>query len=321
MKTRNFFKFFLIIAVSALSLSSCIKTEDEPKVDYYKVMTDYMAANTMDLPDVIASGVVTASAVNADKSAYYIIDLRSAADFAAGHIEGAVNSTVKDVLTAAQNAGSKPILLVCYTGQNAAYANVCLRLSGYKTSKIMKWGMSAWGPAFDKWTANVSDQAVNHTNWSTTNTIKAPVTFSLPTITATAKEGSEILKERVRAALDKGFQNVKAVDALTTPANYFLVNYWTEADVTKYGHIKGAYRLNETLKLADATGFKNLNPSAVLVPYCWTGQTSAMVSAYLTVLGYDAKGLFFGTNNMIGTKLEKNSWTLEKPATNLPSVK
>ena len=280
-----------------------------------------MAANTMDLPDVIASGVVTASAVNADKSAYYIIDLRSAADFAAGHIEGAVNSTVKDVLTAAQNAGSKPILLVCYTGQNAAYANVCLRLSGYKTSKIMKWGMSAWGPAFDKWTANVSDQAVNHTNWSTTNTIKAPVTFSLPTITATAKEGSEILKERVRAALDKGFQNVKAVDALTTPANYFLVNYWTEADVTKYGHIKGAYRLNETLKLADATGFKNLNPSAVVVPYCWTGQTSAMVSAYLTVLGYDAKGLFFGTNNMIGTKLEKNSWTLEKPTTNLPSVK
>ena len=91
--------------------------------------------------------------------------------------------------------------------------------------------------------------------------------------------------------------------------------------MTKYGHIKGAYRLNETLKLADATGFKNLSPSAVVVPYCWTGQTSAMVSAYLTVLGYDAKGLFFGTNNMIGTKLEKNSWTLEKPTTNLPSVK
>ena len=321
MKTRNFFKFFLIIAVSALSFSSCIKKEDEPQVDYYKVMTEYMATNTMDLPDVIASGVVTATAVNADKSAYYIIDLRSAADFAAGHIEGAVNSTVKDVLTAAQNAGTKTILLVCYTGQNAAYANVCLRLSGYKTSKIMKWGMSAWGPAFDKWTANVSDQAVNHTNWSTTNTIKAPVTFSLPTFTATAQVGADILKERVRVALDKGFQNVKAVDVLPNSGNYFLVNYWTEADVNQYGHIKGAYRLNETLKLTDATGFKNLNASGVVVPYCWTGQTSAMVSAYLTVLGYDAKGLLFGTNNMIGSKLLKNSWTLEKPSANLPTVK
>ncbi len=321
MKTRNYFKLFLIISISVLSFSGCIKTEDEPQVDYYKVMTDYMAANTLDLPDVIASGVVTASAVNADKSPYYIIDLRSATDYAAGHIEGAVNSTVKDVLTAAQNAGTKTILLVCYTGQNAAYANVCLRLSGYKTSKIMKWGMSAWGPAFDKWTANVSDQAVNHTNWSSTNTIKTPVAFSLPTFTATAKDGSEILKERVRVALDKGFQNVKPVDVLPNPGNYFLVNYWTEADVNKYGHIKGAYRLNETLKLADAAGFKNLNAGAVVVPYCWTGQTSAMVSAYLTVLGYDAKGLFCGANNMIGSKLEKNSWTLEKPVANFPTVK
>lgn len=321
MKTQNLFKLFLIIAVAAFSLSSCIETVEEPKVDYYKVMTDYLAANKMDLPDVIANGVTTATAVSANPGAFYIIDLRATADFAAGHIQGAVNSTVKDVLTAAQNAGGKPILLVCYTGQNAAYANVCLRLSGYADSKIIKWGMSAWSTQLDRWTANVSDQAVNHANWSTTNAIKAPVTFSLPSFTATSKEGVEILKERVKMALDKGFQNVKPVDALANPANYFLVNYWTEADVNKYGHIKGAYRLNESLKLADAVGFKNLNPSAVVVPYCWTGQTSAMVSAYLTVLGYDTKGLFFGANNMIGSKLEKNSWTIEKPKTDLPIVK
>lgn len=321
MKTQNLFKLFLIIAVAAFSLSSCIETVEEPKVDYYKEMTDYLTANKMDLPDVIANGVTTATAVSANPGAFYIIDLRAAADFAAGHIQGAVNSTVKDVLTAAQNAGGKPILLVCYTGQNAAYANVCLRLSGYADSKIIKWGMSAWSTQLDRWTANVSDQAVNHANWSTTNAIKAPVTFSLPSFTATSKEGVEILKERVKMALDKGFQNVKPVDALANPANYFLVNYWTEADVNKYGHIKGAYRLNESLKLADAVGFKNLNPSAVVVPYCWTGQTSAMVSAYLTVLGYDAKGLFFGANNMIGSKLEKNSWTIEKPKTDLPIVK
>lgn len=63
MKTRNYFKLFLIISISVLSFTGCIKTEDEPKVDYYKVMTDYMAANKMDLPDVIASGVTTAAAV------------------------------------------------------------------------------------------------------------------------------------------------------------------------------------------------------------------------------------------------------------------
>ena len=324
MKTRNYFKLFLIISISVLSFTGCIKTEDEPKVDYYKVMTDYMAANKMDLPDVIASGVTTAAAVSANPAAFYIIDLRSATDFAAGHIQGAVNSTVKDVLTAAQNAGGKPILLVCYTGQNAAYANVCLRLSGYADSNIMKWGMSAWTTQLDKWSANVSNQAVNHANWSTTNAIKTPVTFSLPTFTATAKVGADILKERVKVALDKGFVVSKVPDVLGTPANYFIVNYWTDADVNQFGHIKGAYRLNETLKLTDPVGFKNLNPTAVIVPYCWTGQTSAMVSAYLTVLGYDAKGLMFGANNMIQDALlavKKNSWNNEKPKTDNPVVK
>ena len=94
MKTQNLFKLFLIIAVAAFSLSSCIETVEEPKVDYYKVMTDYMAANKMDLPDVIASGVTTATAVSANPAEYYIIDLRAATDYAAGPIEGAVNSTV-----------------------------------------------------------------------------------------------------------------------------------------------------------------------------------------------------------------------------------
>ncbi len=322
MKTLKLFRILLIsILFSSIGFTSCIEPIETPKTDYYKVMTEYMAANKMDLTDVIASGVTTAANVNANPAAFYIIDLRAATDFAAGHIQGAVNSTVKDVLTAAQNAGGKPILLVCYTGQNAAYANVCLRLSGYKDSKIMKWGMSSWGPSFDKWTANVSDQAVNHANWSMTNTIKAPITFSLPAFTATADTGADILKERVRAALDKGFQGVKAADVLANPANYFIVNYWTEADVNTYGHIKGAYRLNETLKLSDATGFKNLDANASVIPYCWTGQTSAMVSAYLTVLGYNAKGLLFGANNMIGSKLTKNSWTLEKPTIDLPFVK
>jgi rhodanese-related sulfurtransferase len=32
--------------------------------------------------------------------------------------------------------------------------------------------------------------------------------------------------------------------------------------------------------------------------YCYTGQTSAHVAAYLRVLGYDAKSLVFGVNAM-----------------------
>ncbi|NQT97529.1 MAG: hypothetical protein HQ562_07290 [Candidatus Marinimicrobia bacterium] len=46
------------------------------------------------------------------------------------------------------------------------------------------------------------------------------------------------------------------------------------------------------------------------VPYCWTGQTSALVTAWLTVLGYDAKSLKFGVNSMIYDDLaEAKKWS------------
>lgn len=318
MKIRNLFYLLFVLAVSALSFTSCIEIYEEPQVDPQQVLTDYLTVSNLDLPAVIASGVTTAAEVSKNVNAFYIIDVRAKADYDKGHITGAVNSTVADVLTAAAGAGTKPILVVCYTGQNAAYASVCLRLSGYPNSKIMKWGMSSWGPAFDRWTTNVSNQAINHANWSTTNTLKTPVTFNTPQWTSNNTDGAEILKERVRIALDKGLQSVKSADVLADPGKFFLVNYWTEADVALYGHIKGAYRINETLKLADPVGFKNLDPNAVVVPYCWTGQTSAMVSAYLTVLGYDAKSLMFGANGMIEEKLQKNRWKTEATTTNYP---
>jgi rhodanese-related sulfurtransferase len=36
-----------------------------------------------------------------------------------------------------------------------------------------------------------------------------------------------------------------------------------------------------------------------IVVYFWTGQTSAFLTAYLWLLGYDVKSLLFGANGMI----------------------
>lgn len=313
MKTIKFLHSAIIIMVlSVFSFSSCIDPIETPEVDHYKVMTDYMKANNMDVNNMTTNWVIAADTINKyGPTAYHIIDIRSAADFSTkGHIQGAINSTLANVLTAAQGA-TKPIVVTCYTGQNAAVAVAALRLSGYPTARIMKWGMSSWNAVFDSWTANVSNQAKNHANWSTTNAIKTPVSFSLPTLdktqfTAADTTGAKILEKRVAYMLSQGFKGVNSVDVLTTPTNYFIVNYWTDANVNQYGHIKGAYRLNETLLLGD--GMKNLDPAAKVTVYCWTGQTSALVSAYLIVLGYDAYGIKFGANNMINADLQANQW-------------
>lgn len=313
MKTNHFLHSAIIImTLTVFSLSSCIDPVETPEIDHYKVMTDYMKANNLDLNKMTDTWVIDANTLNTQgTSNFHIIDLRSAADFSTkGHIQGAINSTLANVLTAAQGA-TKPIVVTCYTGQNAAVAVAALRLSGFPTARILKWGMSSWNPALDAWTTNVSNQGKGHANWSTTNTIKTPVLFSLPVLdktqfTAADTTGAKILAKRVQYMLSQGFKGVNAVDVLTTPTNYFLVNYWTEANVNQYGHIKGAYRLNETLLLGD--GMKNLDPASKVTVYCWTGQTSALVSAYLNVLGYDAWGIKFGANAMINADLQANQW-------------
>ncbi len=317
MKMKNLFKtFILVAAISMMGFTSCIETIQTPVVDNYKVLTDYLKANSLDLNNMTTNWVIDAPTLNTRGiSNYYFIDLRSAADFSTGHIQGAVNTTMTNVLATAANAPAAKkdsIIVVCYTGQNAAWANVALRLSGYPKSRILKWGMSSWNTLFDRNTANISNIGTGNANWSTTNTIKTPVTFALPTITTTQTTGAAILIERVNYILTKGLQLVNASDVLTTPSNYFINNYWTDANVNTYGHIKGAYRLNETLTLA-LDGMKNLDASAQIVTYCWTGQTSATVSAYLTVLGYNAYSLKFGANGMINGALTTNKWTSSTP--------
>ena len=40
-----------------------------------------------------------------------------------------------------------------------------------------------------------------------------------------------------------------------------------------------------------------------MVTYCYTGQTSAITTAWLDVLGYDGRSLMFGANGIVHSKL------------------
>jgi rhodanese-related sulfurtransferase len=308
MKAKGLSLIMLLFAMLMIVFTGCKDDPPPVTVDYFDVMTTYMADNGMDLSDITSEWIISADAVNtAGIENFYIIDMRSADDFnTIGHIEGAHNTTLGNVLTEAANA-DKPILLVCYTGQTASHAHVALRLSGYTDCKVLMFGMSSWNSACDSWTANTANIGTGNANWSATNTIETTLTFSEPDFTATASTGADILEERVTYMLGQGFKGVTSADVLATPTNYYINNYWAEADVNTYGHIVGAYRIKEDLTLA-ADGFKHLDPDATVVTYCWTGQTSSLVTAYLTVLGYDAKSLKFGTNGMIYDALQAHKW-------------
>nr|MDA3907359.1 rhodanese-like domain-containing protein [Bacteroidales bacterium] len=296
-----------LMIIPLLTLQSCKKDKpDAPDVDpslSFKALKTYLVANDLDLPKVLDAWITTADAVNTlmtdgdNTNDYYIIDIRSAADYDAGHIAGAVNATLGTLLNQASSSGGKPILVACYTGQTASHAVIALRLSGYPNAKVLKWGMAGWNSNYTgSWDANTGDNGA--ANWTAApGNIAGNNSHGDPEYTTTATDGAAILTERVNAMLAGGFKGVTGATVAGTPSNYFINNYWGDADVQHYGHITGAYRI---LPLSLAGGeYMNLDHSKPVVTYCWTGQTSSMITAYLTVLGYDAYSLKFGANSLI----------------------
>ena len=313
-------KLWMLI-IPFLFMMSCKDDAETPANDSFAIMTDYMVDQSMDLPDVLDGWITARPATVEDLPTFlenrYVMDLRSAADFSAGHIEGAVNTTLGTLLADAQNAGGKQILLVCYTGQTAGHANVALRLSGYTNSQVLKWGMSGWAEAFSgPWNNNLSSGAVGSPNWKNDGETAALQTFQAPTFESTSTAGADILAERVAFMLTKGFSGVPSADVYGDPSLFLINNYWAQADVDHYGHINTAYRI-QPLTIANGE-ILNYDPQADVVTYCWTGQTSSMVTAYLTVLGYNAKSLKFGTNSMIYSELESHKFST--PTVDYPVV-
>lgn len=311
-------KIFYLLSLSLVIFATSCKKEEAPEEGSFNTLTTYLKSKNLDMTDVIKDWIVPAPTkleeVDAFIAKYDILDIRSADAFAEGHIEGATNTALKNILTAAEKT-NKPILVVCYSGQTAAHAVVGLKLSGYADAKTLKYGMCGWNSEYTSWSSNTKD--IESDNWIKPSNITATGSFTYPTFTTTATDGVSILEERVTKMLDGGLSSIKGQEVLDNPTNYFINNYWAQADVDKYGHIKGAYRINPlSIDL-----LKGLDGKKTVVTYCWTGQTSSMVTAYLTVLGYDAKSLSFGANGMIYSALDADGKGYKSPPVDLPVVK
>jgi rhodanese-related sulfurtransferase len=308
---KNLFKFLLVLAiVPMLTMMSC---KEEATETEYEILTTYMAQNNLDLPDVLdgwvtSGGGLTVDANDFSVADYYIFDIRSADAYATGHIKDAVNVPLSGLLDAAEAAGkTNKYLIVCYSGQTAARATGLLKMLGY-TAKSLKWGMSGWHEDFSgSWENNHGDFA--STNWLTSGTPPAVKEFDNPSFATGEVDGEAILKARVQAVLSADWA-VNKTDVLDNPGNYFINNKWSLTSWDNFGHINGAYRIDEDLNL---DGLVNLDPSQTVVTYCYTGQTSSITTAWLDVLGFDGRSLLFGANgivhsSMVGTSVAGKCW-------------
>ena len=298
----------ILLVLSLVFITSCKDETASPQNSAFETLTDYLVANDLDINNVLTSWIIAAADVVDNESDYYIMDIRSDSLYNVGHIPGAVHSSLGNILTDAAASGVKPILVVCYTGQGAGHAVCALRLSGYADAKVLKWGMSGWHSDFDSWTNNTGNSANGNASW-TEDAIVAVEDFDEPDLNVDADEedGAAILAERVDAMLAGGFKGISNGDVLANPGNYFINNYWSADAVDLYGHIVGAYRVNPLTVAGEE--IYNLDPDETVVTYCWSGQSSSVITAYLTVLGYDAKSLTFGANSMIYDNLQSSKWS------------
>lgn len=79
------------------------------------------------------------------KAGACLLDVRSPAEFAAGHVAGALNIPVGEVARRAAEVGptDRPVVLYCASGTRSAIARRALRAAGYKQAYNLG-PMSRW---------------------------------------------------------------------------------------------------------------------------------------------------------------------------------
>lgn len=299
--------YYLLVLVLFIGLIGCDddSTGPDPVVNETEVILDYLE-NDLQFP--YGGFVVEAENVRttllANPNAQYLVDIRAEEDYNTGYITGSVQVNFTDLYNHIKgiNTGSyERIVLVCYSGQSAAYAAALLRAAGYANVFSLKYGMSSWhedlaGP----WLNNRSNARA--TQFVKTPAPPKPNKDDLPEITTGLTEAVDIIDARVAELFAAGYSPA-IVNHNTLYQNlngYRIINYWPENLYMNLGHIEGA------LNYPPATNpWKNENDLLTLstdipnVIYCYTGQTSSYLSGYLRILGFDSRSLLYGGNGMI----------------------
>lgn len=303
MKNRVLKTVSLIIAlVMVVGLSACAKTPETPtvapapavetpapvvevpKTDFVaEAANAYFANMPQDVYKIAEKDFVAKVKAAEDM---LILDIRSAEDYAKGHIKGAVNAPWGPAVAASLDKlpADKPVMIYCYTGQTAGQAVATLNMAGINAKSVnLGWNL---GISKVEGIADLTETTAN----------------DFPAVTAAA------VKPEVKAAITAYYDGLAAVKG-TTYANYKI----SEDDAKKLvdtkdasamflsvrkaedyakGHIEGA--LNIPFGKGMEQQFNMLPKDKKIVVYCYTGQTAGQVVAGLRLLGYDAVSMHSG---------------------------
>lgn len=314
-------KYIIIITLLlSLGLSSCqqtykpgdgLKEVPEGRIDIPEIEAlltfmgnsgDYI--NTPTFPSLI-----NAEDVYENLNRYFIIDIRNNADYRTGHINGAVNIDIPNLMdyltkTVAASAYDR-LVIVCKNGQTSAYVTGVLRLLGYSNAYSMSYGMSSWNPSIDHWSDRVSNKYANKLETKENILVKK---YPFPPIKTGQSCGAEILYARGITLFNTPTKRlmIKA-DRVFDELDEFHIIAYMPKEIYDQGHIPGAFHY-EPRQSFSKEGLLNTLPSnnKKILVYDYTGQTASSLMSYLRLLGYNAFTMPMGANSFMYDILKAN---------------
>jgi rhodanese-related sulfurtransferase len=294
--------------VAKANVPLVIDHETTTLIKYLEANGDYVNSN--DYPSLIKASVVKESL----EQNILILDLRPSEKFSKGHIKGAVSKQFEDLPTYFETE-IRPfeydkIILVSDDGQISSYTTALLRLMGYGNVFAMRWGMSGWNSDYakDGWLKGVSGKFEGNLEVKTN---EKPVAEEMPELKTGLENGEEIADARFRKVFSDGTKEVliSAEDVFSNPQNYFVVNL-ERKDKYDDGHVPGAVRFKPDATLGFVEEMASIPADKIIVVYCGTGHNSGLATAYLRLLGYDARTLKYGNNGFMYNKMVKQKQAL-----------
>lgn len=247
-------------------------------------------------PPFMLAEDVYAEVVKGGDLGFFLVSLQSRAEFAKGHVPGAVNipfDEMTEPISLKLLPRDRKIILTCDDGHRSMMASLYFNQLGYSAT-AMPMGLSHW---------NRAESATTFTG-SAGYAVSAERTEAAPgkrlaAVSSKAANGKELVTERTMAVLTSGrklfmdrsetYQNA----AKDGGKGVFLVSIQRPEDYAK-GHVPGAINIPFT-ELANEESLSKLPTDRKIVVVCYIGHIGAAATLLLNQLGYEAYDLRFGT--------------------------
>ncbi|MCF6270127.1 MAG: rhodanese-like domain-containing protein [Melioribacteraceae bacterium] len=325
----------IILISSLLFIISCMEELTEPvKVGYHSSadLITYLETHGDFISSSENPAIISVDSAYMNLSNYLLMDIRTTSQYSSGHIEGARNFGIEELIDSLKfnnvslDAG---IIIISESGQKAAYATSLLRLFGYTNIFSLNFGMAQWHEQFSEVWINARNDSEWWFLYETQYYQKPKNENKIPNIPNDDESLStkEFLQKRIKKLLtDEEYKNsiitIQELDA-TYSIRYSrfvdgFVFCYDEKELYEHfrifkappfppiiwgGHPRTAAFYDAETDFKASTNLLTLSVNDAIYNYTFNGQRSLYITTYLRLLGYKAKSVHYGAVSMMYNKL------------------